>query len=57
MLPIVLCFCPLFSCAVLSVISGFSLISLGKRELITLLCFLMSFDCECSVSLPHSAIG
>ena len=49
----------MFSCALLSVVSSFAIISLGKRVLrwCALIAFLMSFDCKCFVSLPHGAMG
>ena len=59
--PIVLCvFCDLylFCCAVLSVLTGFAIISPGKRELVALLyCLLMSCNCYCSMSFPHGGVG
>ena len=59
--PIVMCgVCvwDLFYCAVLSVLSSFAIIWLCKRELVALLyCLLMSCNCYCSMSFPHSAVG
>ena len=49
----------LFSYAVLGVLSGFAIILMGKREPDALLfiVFLVSCSCQCSVALPHGAVG
>ena len=44
--------------AVFSVSSSFAIISLGKRVgCFTIIVFLMSCSCKCSVSLPCGAVG
>ena len=45
----------MFCCALLYVLSSFVIISLGKRELVALFVFLVSYDC--CVALPHDAMG
>ena len=45
----------LFCCSLLYVHSSFAIISMGKRELIALLVFLVSRDCF--VALPHDTTG
>ena len=44
------CNCSLFCCALFCVRSSFAIISMGKRELVALLCL------SC-VALPHDATG
>ena len=46
--------CSMFCCALLCVHSRFAIISMGKRELVALLVFLVSRDC--CVVLPHDAM-
>ena len=50
------CNCSMFCCALLCVHSSFVIISMGKRELVALLC-LFSCVCDCCVALPHDATG
>ena len=46
----------MFSCAVFSIVSGFTIISLGKRGLVALLtCLLISYDCY-YFYLPRGAV-
>ena len=47
-------FSPYYVFVVLSVLSSFAIILMGKSELTV---FLMSCDSQCSVALPHSAQG
>ena len=47
------CVCFMFYCTLLCVLSSFAFISMGKRELVSLLC--LSF--WCIVALPHGAVG
>ena len=47
------CNCSMFCCALLCVISSFVIISMGKRELVALLCL----PGDCCVALPHNATG
>ena len=49
----------LVCCALLCVHSSFAIIVKRKRELVTLLLFVlrMSCYCKCSVTLPHGAVG
>ena len=42
---VLFCICSLFFCEVLSVVSNFEIISLGKREVVALKLLLMSCDC------------
>ena len=49
------CNCSEFCCALLCIHSNFAIISMGKRELIALLVFLVSGDC--CVALPHDNMG
>ena len=53
----ILCLSFLFCNAVISVLSSFAITWLGKRELVAVMAFLLSCDCECSLSLPRGAIG
>ena len=46
------CNCSMFCCALLCVYSSFANISMGKRELIALLC-----PRDCCVTLPHDTTG
>ena len=45
--------------AVHYLVSNFAIISLRKKDsrLLYSNCLLMSFDSQCSVSLPHGAVG
>ena len=48
----------MFCYALLCVLSSFTIILMGKRELVALLfVFLVSSDCYCSVVIYHSAVG
>ena len=50
------CNCAMCRCALLCVQSSFAIISMGKRELLALLC--LSFCClVIAVALPHDATG
>ena len=49
------CNCSMFCNALLCVHSSSAIISMGKRELVALLVFLIS--CDCCVTLPHNATG
>ena len=52
------CNCSMFCCALLCVHSSFAIISMGKRELVALLC--LSSWClviVVTVALPHNAKG
>ena len=52
------CNCSMFCCALLCVHSSFAIISMGKRELVTLLCLSSwSQSCDCFVALPHDTMG
>ena len=46
----------MFCCALLCVHSSFAIISMGKTELVALLC-LSSWCLDCCVALPHDAVG
>ena len=48
------CICYMFCCTLLCILSSFTIILMGKRELVALL---MSCFCYCSVVLPHDAVG
>ena len=48
------CNCSVFCCALLYVHSSFAIILMGQRELVALLCFLVSRDC--CVALPCDAM-
>ena len=45
----------MFCCTLLYVQSSFAIISMGRRELVTLFVFLVSLDC--CVALPYDATG
>ena len=45
----------MFSCALLCVHSSFAIIVMRKRELIALVCLLVSHDC--CAALPHNDTG
>ena len=47
----------LFCYAVVCVLSSFTLILTGKRELVALLVFLMPCDRKCSVALSHGTVA
>ena len=47
----------MFCCALLCVHSSFAIISMGKRELVALLCFVFLVSRECCVVLPLDATG
>ena len=49
----------LFCCALLCVFSSFAIILKRKRELVAFLFIVlrMSCYCQCSVALPHDAVG
>ena len=49
------CYCSMYCCALLCVHSIFSIILMGKRELVALLVFLVSSGC--CVALPQDAAG
>ena len=49
------CNCSMFCCALLCVHPSFEIISMGKRELVALLVFLVSHDCY--MALPHDTMG
>ena len=51
------CNCSMFCCALLCVHSSFAIISMGKRELVALLCFFSLVSRDCCVALPYDAIG
>ena len=56
--PIVgICNCSMFCCALLYVHSSFSIILMGKRELVALLFFVYHVSRDCCVALPHGAAG
>ena len=45
----------MFCCAVLSVLSSFANTLVGRS--FTLIVFLVSCDCDCSVALPRGVVG
>ena len=48
----------MFCYALLCVLSSFTIILMGKRELVALLfVFIVSSGCYCSVAISHSAVG
>ena len=47
----------MFGYAYLYVHSGFTIILVGKRELVALLGFVFLVSCDCNVALPHRAMG
>ena len=47
------CVCSMFCCTLLCVISSFTIILMGKRELVALLCL----SSLCLVALSHGAMG
>ena len=51
------CNCSMFCCALLCVHSSFAIISMGKRELVALLLFVLQVSRDCCVALPHDAMG
>ena len=53
------CVCTMFYCALLCVLSSFTIILMVKRKQAgcsTLFVFQMSCDSQCSVALPHGAM-
>ena len=49
--------CSMFSCWLLCVHSSFAIISMGKTELVALLCFVFLVSRDCCVALPPNATG
>ena len=47
------CVCSMFCCTLLCVLSSFTIIFMGKRELVALLCL----SSWCLVALPRGAVG
>ena len=51
------CNCSMFGCALFCVHSSFAIISMGKRELVALLCLSSWYLSDCCVALPGGAMG
>ena len=51
------CKCSMFCCGLLCAHSSFAIISMGKRDLVALLCFVILVSRDCCVALPHDAKG
>ena len=51
------CNCYMFCCALLCVHSSFANISMGKTELVALLCLSFLVSCDGCVALPHDIMG
>ena len=51
------CVCFMFCYVLLCVLFSFTIILMGKGELVALLLvFLVSYECYCSVAISHSAV-
>ena len=57
LLAVVFCVCSMFFCILLGDLSSFSIILIGKREVITLLCLSFCFLVICYMALSHDAVG